>query len=89
MRRPPQPALSQAFRNNGRRLALHESMLKPLALLLLIASGAIAETRTANFDQDPQWEGLRNQFDASRSKKKSGIGVDQDFGYSATNFAGA
>jgi len=44
--------------------------------------------KTENFDRDPGWEGLRNRFDASRSNKKSGLGVVQDFGYSQTNFAG-
>jgi len=64
-------------------------MLKQIALLLLAASTAFGETRVANFDHDPQWEGLRNTFDALRSKKKSGLGVEQDFGFSLTNFASA
>jgi len=41
-----------------------------------------------HFDHDPGWEQWHNRFDASRVNKKSGLGVEQNFGYSLTNFAG-
>src|SRR5262245_11678603 len=59
-----------------------------LGVLLLVTGKAGAETRSESFDHDPGWEALRNQFDAARVNKKSGIGVVQDFGYVQSNFAG-
>jgi hypothetical protein len=63
-------------------------MIAKTILICLCALSAAGQVKTENFDRDPGWEGLRNRFDASRSNKKSGLGVVQDFGYSQTNFAG-
>src|SRR5678815_3099195 len=64
-------------------------MMKRLILAVLLSGAAVAaETRVQNFDRDPGWEGLRNRFEATRVNKKSGLGVEQDFGYRDTNFAG-
>src|SRR5437667_8988907 len=63
----------------------------PLVVVLLfaVASGAELfaatnqELKTESFDRDPDWEGLNNRVAPARIPT-----VIQDFGYSASNFAG-
>jgi hypothetical protein len=59
-----------------------------LASLLSVDSNCVAtasETimKTEHFDKDPKWEGWQNHI-----KPKNPKTVDQEFGFSATNFAG-
>ncbi len=53
------------------------------AIILLVAATALAESRSERFDKDPGWEGHNN-----RIVPKSAKTVSQNFGYSATSFAG-
>ncbi len=53
--------------------------------LLAVDPARAAETidKTESFDRDPQWEGFNNRMQASKPTT-----IVQDFGYSATHFAG-
>lgn len=59
-----------------------------MAVALLMATGAMAQpdaaSKSESFDRDPGWEAHNN-----RIPPKPGRMVQQDFGYSATHFAGA
>ncbi len=52
-------------------------------MLFVVVTPALAEQRTQSFDNDPGWDALNNRIvpDLVRT-------ATQDFGYSATNFAG-
>jgi hypothetical protein len=54
-----------------------------IVLAPTFARGADATLKTEHFDQDPKWEGYNNHV-----VPKKVITVHQDFGYSATKFAG-
>src|SRR5690242_6961853 len=56
-----------------------------IALIIIssLARTARAGERTQSFDADPKWDGANNRIDSKAPRK-----VTQDFGYSATNFAG-
>src|SRR4051812_44746743 len=63
--------------------------IKAVIVLLVAVTTAVAQVKVETFDRDPNWDSLHNRFDLARVNKKSGIGVVQDFGYSAsTNLAG-
>jgi hypothetical protein len=53
-------------------------------LACVFAAGAFAGQRTQSFDSDPNWEGANNHLAPAKERQ-----VTQDFGYSATNHAGA
>ncbi len=55
-----------------------------LAAMLLSAAADAPALKTEHFDRDPGWDGHNN-----RVPPKHPVQVKQDFGYSATNFAGA
>src|SRR5215211_8187020 len=54
-----------------------------VALLAAVAASAHASTKSEHFDNDPGWEGFQNRIQPKAIKK-----VEQNFGYSATHFAG-
>jgi hypothetical protein len=56
-------------------------ILTTAALVGLIWSGTLAAMRQNAFDSDPHWQGSNNRMTPDRV-------ATQDFGYSATNFAG-
>jgi hypothetical protein len=54
-----------------------------LAMILLAAAPSETALKSEDFSKDPGWEGFRNRVVLKNLKK-----VTQDFGYTATNFAG-
>ncbi len=66
------------------KLKLHQSIAPLLALSALLSGPASgADLKTERFDRDPGWEGHNNLI-----VPKYVPMVKQDFGYSATHFAG-
>jgi hypothetical protein len=58
-------------------------LLAALPLIAPLQSPAQNALKTEHFDRDPGWEGINN-----RVVPKKALMVKQDFGYSASNFAG-